>query len=448
MRLEGTVISDFLRPLFLELNGGDFQYAVLRNHEGLPDSVHGTDIDILIPPSATSKFDALIRRLCLDTGWLTLRTASKDFRIKNYVLSNIDEDGHAEFIVLDVMSAIGWNGYSAWSARQILDHSDLSGEVRILSKIAESAVTTVTSLSYAGKFKKKQYVESARSAAIQSDPDYQILMGIALGSATASKLIDLIASHNSGSTDRSSSLVREGLKKTARKHLLRNLRDTWWSIKFRFGRLIAPPGMLVAVIGTDGSGKSTLIEQLENRLRPVFGSTGSAHLRPRLLPDLSRLSGGSVTAKPDQSATHTRSPRLIGSLLRWGYYWIDYLIGYQIVFRPRTAKKSVIFIDRYFYDFEFDHGQKNVKLPGWIIRSMQKLLPDPDVVIHVDTDTQTVLDRRGDEVTKAEIDRQRVALRTIVSRLQDGGTIDGSRSVDEVTDQAVTLIVKILTRES
>jgi thymidylate kinase len=442
------VHSEFLRPLFRELNEGDYRYAVLRNHEGLPDSIPGTDIDILISPSAVSSFDALITRLCLETGWVSLRVTNKDFRIRNHVLSNLDQTGQVEFVVLDVMSAIGWNGFTAWPADQILDYSSLAGEICTLSKQAEAAVTTITSLAYAGLFKKKQYAHSARSAAEEKNSDYQKLLSKALGSETASKLNELIASDASGSIDTASLLVRNGLKKVARRRLPRNTRDSLWTIKFRLGRLLSPPGMLIAVIGTDGSGKSTLIKRLETRLRPVFGSTTSAHLRPRFLPDISSISGAKSSASPNQTTTHTRSPGAIGSLLRWSYYWIDYLVGYQLVFRPKMAKKSAIVIDRYYYDFEFDHGQKNVKLPGWLVRGMQKLLPTPDVVVHVDTDTQTVLKRRGIEVDEKEIDRQRIALRTIGSRLKNGGTIDGSQSPDAVADQAIALIVKILALSS
>jgi thymidylate kinase len=111
------------------------------------------------------------------------------------------------------------------------------------------------------------------------------------------------------------------------------------------------------------------------------------------------------------------------------------------------AKKSVIVIDRYYYDFEFDHGQKNVKLPGWLIRSMQRLLPSPEIVIHVDTDTASVLSRRSDEVDEQEIDRQRTALKSITKRLRSAGTVDGSQSSESATNQALEVIVRVLSKD-
>jgi len=343
------------------------------------------------------------------------------------------------------MTAVGWNGYSAWSAKEILDSPGIGEEVQTLSEAAEAAVTAITSLTYAGVFKKSQYKELVKSAAQQAETSFSALMTLAVGAETASTVSNLLSSGTPAAIDTSAALLRSGLRKTARKRLIRNFRDSLWSIKFKLGRLVSPPGVLIAVIGTDGSGKSTLIEQLVDRLRPVFGSTDSAHLRPRFLPDLSRVSGTISAVITNQNSTHTRSPGVPGSLLRWGYYWFDYLVGYQIVFRPKMARKSVIVIDRYFYDFEFDYGQKNVKLPGWLVQIMQKPLPKPDAVVHIDTDTLVVLDRRGNEVDEREINRQRIALRAIVDRLDNAGTIGGSLSFDEVADNAMSLIVKKLT---
>lgn len=437
------MISDFLKPFFSRLKNENIDYAVVRNHAGLPNSIPGTDIDILVHPDQISKVDSLIQNLCTETRWDALRVTSKDFRIRNYLLvSNQDES--PEFVVLDIMTTVGWNGNTVWSAAEILRHATDGGEIRTLSRPAEAAVATVTSFAYAGEFKKTEYAELVTSVSRESKDDFLILMQNALGSEAAAQVIDLITNELDGQADSPAAIIRDQIKRNARKRPFRKFRDFLWNLKFKVGRLLSPPGILIAVIGTDGSGKSTLVEELERQLKPVFGASRTAHLRPRLLPDLSSITSARSDGESSPTHTHTRSPGIVGSLVRWTYYWLDYLVGYQLVFRPELSRKSAIIIDRYFYDFEFDYGQKNVKLPGWMVRSMQWLLPSPDVVLFVDTDTNSVVERRGNEVDSAEIDRQRVELRAIISRLKNGKTVNGSLEANEVSSKAMKLIVQTL----
>ena len=43
--------SFFLKFLFCELNSSQLGYCVLRNYETLPDSLNGSDLDLLVLPS-------------------------------------------------------------------------------------------------------------------------------------------------------------------------------------------------------------------------------------------------------------------------------------------------------------------------------------------------------------------------------------------------------------
>jgi len=441
--------SDFLRPFFQQLSESSVAYAVVRNHEGLPDAISGTDIDILIAPTSSKDVRRVIDSVCTKSSWGLIRTAQKDFRITNYILFSTDEAGQTEFIALDVMTSIGWRGYQAWRADEILRHQESSGEIVHLSKAAEAAVTTFTSLAYAGEFKKDKYSSQVQEIADSHNLVFVDLMTSVVGEKSFAEIAANLSDQTPIGIVRAAKSIRSSVKSSARKKPFRFLLNKFWSLRFRLRRFISPPGILIAVIGTDGSGKSTLVESISDRLQPVFGASDTAHLRPRLLPNLSNIAG---TGRPDPDntgypSTHTRSPGLFGSLLRWFYYWFDYLIGYQLVFRPQMAKKSVIVIDRYYYDFEFDHGQKNVKLPGWLIRSMQRLLPSPEIVIHVDTDTASVLSRRSDEVDEQEIDRQRTALKSITKRLRSAGTVDGSQSSESATNQALEVIVRVLSKD-
>jgi thymidylate kinase len=392
--------------------------------------------------------NAIIRECCARSGWDLVRVTSKDFRIKNFVLASIGGAGAPKFIVLDIMTVIGWHGYTAWDSGEILKYSRMDRGVRKLVEPAEAAVTAVTSLAYVAQFKKPRYEALVRSAAEERSAIFVGLMTEALGENSSDQVCELLSNGGQDEISRASALVRSALKRTASKNPFHRVTDLLWSIMFKIKRTIAPPGMLIAVIGTDGSGKSTVVQGISEHLRPVFGSSSVAHLRPRLLPDLSRISrsGPGVAIRSQTAATHTRRPGLIGSFIRWGYYWLDYLVGYYVIFRPKMIRKSVVVTDRYFFDFEFDYGQKHVKLPGWLVRTSQVFLPSPDYVVHVDTDTDIVLERRGDEVNKQEVDRQRTALYVIVARLNNAGTVDGNQDADATVSDAIKLIIGSMAR--
>lgn len=417
---------------------------MIRNHESLPDSVSGTDIDLLIHPADLRSFDRLITERCTLTGWKILRKTTKDFRIRNYVVFGISDSGDATFLVIDVLTAVGWNGRTVWKSDDILAHVQTSGDVHILSEPVEAAITTVTSLLYAGEFKKPEYRRLAVEIANGGESEFSALFCSFTGGQTAGQIVQLIGNDAPQAFDLAAGLIRKSLSKSLWRHPFRWLSDFVWKIRFSTSRIMSPPGVLIAVVGTDGSGKSTVLDRLVGRLKPIFGRAEKAHLRPRLLPDISRISGRDAPSESSNGQTHVRSPGFVGSLVRWCYYWVDYLVGFQVVFRPKLARKTAIFVDRYFYDFEFDHGQKNVKLPQWIIRGLQSFLPKPDVVIRIDTDTQIVLERRGAEVDSDEIDRQRAALGSIVRRLHNAGTVDGARDPEQVERDAVVLIAQVL----
>lgn len=417
---------------------------MIRNHESLPYSVSGTDVDLLIHPADMRDLDRLITETCTVTGWKILRKTAKDFRIKNYVVFGISDIGDATFLVIDVLTAVGWKGRTVWNSDDILAHVMTSGDVHILPRPVEAAITTVTSLLSAGEFKKPEYRMLAVEISNSGESEFGALFCSFTGARTADQIVQLIGNDDPQAFDQAAGLIRTSLSKSLLRHPFRWLSDYVWRIKFSTARILSPPGVLIAVVGTDGSGKSTVLDRLVDRLEPIFGRTEKAHLRPRLLPDISRISGRDGSSGSSNTQTHVRSPGFVGSLIRWCYYWIDYLVGFQLVFRPKLARKTAIFVDRYFYDFEFDHGQKNVKLPRRIIRGLQSLLPKPDVVVRIDTDTQMVLERRGAEVDSDEIDRQRAALGSIVGRLHNAGTVDGARDPEQVERDAVVLIVQVL----
>lgn len=139
-------------------------------------------------------------------------------------------------------------------------------------------------------------------------------------------------------------------------------------------------GFLISFSGVDGAGKSTILEATRLLLSQKYRKkTIVLRHRPSLLPILSSFRYGKTQA--EQKAA-TRLPRqgkntsAIKSLLRFAYYFLDYLLGRAYIFYKYQLRNYIVLYDRYYFDFIVDSKRTNLELnrglPKWLYRFVQK----------------------------------------------------------------------------
>lgn len=186
-----------------------------------------------------------------------------------------------------------------------------------------------------------------------------------------------------------------------------------WMNKLNYGadllrEWVGPKGWVMTFSGVDGAGKSTVLEktryEIEKQLRR---RTVVLRHRPSVLPILSRWTRGKSKAQataaeqlPHQGTNESR----VGSLLRFSYYYLDYLIGQFYVHFRYVKRGYVVLYDRYYFDFIHDPKRSNIVLPKGLANMGYKLLMKPKLNFFLHADTEAIR-KRKQELDTATIGR-------------------------------------------
>lgn len=195
-------------------------------------------------------------------------------------------------------------------------------------------------------------------------------------------------------------------------------------------------GPWVALLGLDGSGKSTVLKRLEVELiSPFFTGLKVVYRRPNLAGQIP-LSQGAVI---DHYADPPHSP--LKSIIKLGLRAVDWWLGYRRHLAARRAQGCLVLLDRhYFLDVSVDPLRYRYSGPLWLARWVGLRLPRPDLFIFLDAPVE-VLQRRKQEVTPQEAARQREAYLELIQTLPHSYVVDASEPLDRVVANVKQIIL-------
>lgn len=410
-------LPDFLRGLFRLLDELEVRYCVLHTWDQLPE-VLLSDLDLAVHPEDKHKLPAVFESL-----W---RKGYSCFQCLNHSVTGHffvfywTEGLGVKTAAVDLVFDHRRSGLILSTSEKMLDGRRRHGEFWIPSPEIEFAYL-LAKKSWKGRApasqssRLKRLVETLGSAKAEEiageifpGPWRKVAVQACLNESIADDLSDARAKFWKTSWSRRPFKLMEYIGS-----------QFFWGIR----RCIHPTGILIAILGPDGVGKSTVIAGLTETLKQGFwGRSRLFHWRPQTL---FRKKDTGINTTP-----HAKPAR--GNLLSMAYlsaFFMDFWVGYVFAIRPSLMRSNFVLFDRYFHDVVVDPQRYRYGGPSWFSKFLSRLVPQPDLVILLDAAGPSIFSRK-EELLVTEIERQREAYQRLQFRRTRKIVIDTDRGIE------------------
>lgn len=338
------IVSDFkterqllIMDIFDRLSRSE--YAALKFHNEMPEKLElNSDIDMILHSQKSAQLiDFVVKHHLVKKVTVIKRSFMKSVRI--LTLQN-------EILNLDLISQLKWKYLQMMNTCKILKnrHQNSFG----VYQVSEGDTARFIDLFY-----------NLNGAAIPEK--YQSLV---------SKLLN-----KEKITNRTTEI--QALKMKNYNKGFKLMKNVLYYVKDSF----SAKGFIITFSGVDGAGKSTVISEVSELIEKRYRRPVKVlRHRPSLLPILSVWKKGKEKAHQDTIDSLPRqgnNKNSFSSLLRFGYYYTDYIFGQFIIYMKYVLRGKIVLYDRYYFDFIADAKRSNIQLPKAVTESGYHLLMKP-----------------------------------------------------------------------
>lgn len=419
---EQREIGQLVTAVFRAWSEAGIQFLVLRNYEQLPHFTTN-DIDVLVGPGRRDHAERVLIAAAQSAGFRLHNRA--EFATLALYFSEPKTNLQAHF---DLFTALKWRSFDFIGCEGFLARRRMRDSFAIPA-VADEAVTNLLAfMIYTGRVKDKYRPSITNGFRTDAEPATRLLAGT-YGESRAKEVVAAGSQEKwSELESRTPSLRRALILRQIFGKPFRTVNSVVTDAIRLVRRFISPPGLTVVLCGADGSGKSTagkaIVEGLSGTFSPQKGRF--FHWKPSSFSKKHRTERGPAT---DPHGKPARNP--LGSLCYFAFHWLEFFIGSHTAIRPVTFRGGLVLIDRYYYDFFVDQRRYRLRVPDFVIRLGHIFIKKPDLVLLLDAPAE-VLQRRKQEVSPAETQRQCAAYRSLIQSFPNGRIIDASQPAEKV----------------
>ena len=431
------IIEDFVVPFLKRMDDEGVLWAVAHGWYGLPRYARH-DIDLLVLRKDIRAVETAVRAVCKQTGWILYGSFRSSILWSYWILLPGDEQSYFQ---IDVMTESGMRGRPFF--RTCLGCDELRRRwkndegIWCVSYAFAAASDLLKELIANSRFEGELRFRHVEDALANNPEELARLLADATRSRKlADKIIEICLRKEYASLSIFAQDIRKGFANYRLRDiptLLRYIYDYFRLRTFTFMRL------LVAIIGPDGCGKTTIGNGIEARFRhrPFFKvmrvhSNFSSVIRLR---DIKAFLAGIVGKKIEFKKEDAPGTRGIGmtkplsplrSMVYIAYYGMWFALSRIQLWRWRTLS-SIIIADRYYYDYFYMRG--HMRSPVWFKRLIGLIVPKPDLIFYLDRPAEEIFSQKP-ELEVEEICRQQKAIRSLIAGNARARTIDASNGVE------------------
>jgi thymidylate kinase len=192
--------------------------------------------------------------------------------------------------------------------------------------------------------------------------------------------------------------VYDFLKKKGENNLLRRMARMLVYFFDSIREFVQNRGVMLTFSGVDGAGKSTILGEVKEMLEKKYRKKVVViRHRPSMLPILSAWKYGKEEAEQrcvDSLPRKGNNKSRISSLLRFGYYYCDYLFGQFIVYVKYILRGYIVLYDRYYFDFIVDGKRSNIVVNKNFIKGLYRLVYKPELNVFLYAQPEVILKRK------------------------------------------------------
>lgn len=442
------ILDDLLRSF--DRSGVD--HFILRNYEGLPERNDSKDVDVIIRPGAYRRAKAIMLDVLRRHGVPNYYVVKYE-RVRCWFGMDVDR-GFA--IHIDLIEGYVNKGFELIGFDTLYANTVRYRDYRVLNDPYDIAMLLLYKTINAGTL-KPAYRERLSSGYADHGPEVDRILASVMPKTLADAAVAHLRSGDYGWFERNARTISVQTKRIAlRRHPFGTAARVVSFLAEKTGHIILHPKRyrkFIAVEAPDGTGKTTFIDALRVELAKLFvcdlEKMRVYHFRPTLLPNLGAVGERMKVMEQDKDFTnpHRNAPaNPLSSLLRMGYYWVDYIIGGMVVIRKDVQFDRFSIFDRYIYDFVVDPLRSRINLPKAVRVAFARSVPQPDITFVLMTDAETVY-RRKQELSLDEIGRQLGEFAGLKRMLPGAVELDAGQSPDEIVRDAARIIVDRYTRK-